>query len=241
VPVIPERHDSVDGLAAGGAAGRRRPAVKICGVCRAEDAAVAAAAGASYVGVILVPGRPRSRTTAEAAEIFAGGYDVLRVGVFVDAPLQEIAAAAGRLRLDVVQLHGSEERGLVREVAARTGARVWKAVRVRDPGDVTAAAARYVGAVDALLLDGWSPRGEGGVGAAFDAAAVAPVRAKLPLELELVVAGGLTPDSVGDVVRLLDPAVVDVSSGVEEAVGRKSAARVRAFIAAAHAARPEDR
>jgi phosphoribosylanthranilate isomerase len=219
----------------------RDVAVKICGVCSATDAARAAAAGASYVGVILAPGRARSRSLSEAAVIFEGigsaGADgrsaVRRVGVFVDAGADEIVAAAELLRLDVVQLHGDEDAALAR--AAGGDARmtkVWKAVRVRSPADVVRAAAVYEASVHGLLLDGWSPHGAGGVGAAFDRVAVAAVRDRVPAGLEVIAAGGLTPGNVADMIRLLRPDVVDVSSGVEEVLCRKSAERMRAFVAA---------
>jgi phosphoribosylanthranilate isomerase len=234
-------------------------AVKICGVCSGADAAMAAAAGASYVGVILAPGRARSRSLSQAAAIFEGivGADssggVRRVGVFVDASARDMLAAAELLHLDVLQLHGRETAALARAVgggahalveqagavrpttagAAVRKAQVWKAVRVRTPADVVRAVAVYEGCVDGLLLDGWSPHGLGGVGAAFDRVAVAGVRQRVPPEIGLIAAGGLTPGNVGDMVTLLRPDVVDVSSGVEEAVCRKSADRVRAFIDAA--------
>jgi phosphoribosylanthranilate isomerase len=209
--------------------------VKICGVCSAADAALATAAGAAYIGVILAPGRARTRTLAEAEAIFAGTA-VQRVGVFVDAEPDEMLRAAERLALDVLQLHGSEPPELAARLAASAGAQVWKAVAVRRAADVRAAAADYVGAAQGILLDGWSPRGRGGVGAAFDWAEAAAFRPALPPGMTLVVAGGLDAGNVGRVIPLLRPDVVDVSSGVEESLCRKSAERTTAFIAAAHAA-----
>jgi phosphoribosylanthranilate isomerase len=211
-----------------------RPAVKICGVCSAADAALATAAGAVYIGVILAPGRPRTRTLEEAAAIFAATTSQ-RVGVFVDPTRAAVDAAVAALRLDVVQLHGDEDAEFAASIAA-AGVRVWKAVRVRTPGDVAAAGGTYGTAVAGLLLDGWSAAGHGGVGARFDWAAAAPARRALPPQLELIVAGGLGPNNVAHVTTLLRPDVVDVSSGVESELCRKSAERVQAFIAAAHGA-----
>jgi phosphoribosylanthranilate isomerase len=210
--------------------------VKICGVCSAADAALAAAAGASYVGVILAPGRPRTWSVAEAAQVLAAAARSQRVGVFVDAAPAEVLRAAERLRLDVVQLHGDEAPGDVASLADSGAVRVWKAVRVREPGDITAALARYGRTAHGLLLDGWSASGHGGVGAGFDWHAASAVRASFPPELALIVAGGLSATSVGAAIGLLRPDVVDVSSGVEETLCRKSAQQVRAFIEAAHAA-----
>jgi phosphoribosylanthranilate isomerase len=211
---------------------------KICGVCTPEDAACAVAAGAGYVGVILAPDRGRSRTLTEAAGIFQASADARRVGVFVDAANREMAGAAQSLGLDVVQLHGEEAPEQIVELrsALPAGVRLWKAVRVRGPQDIADAAARYADTADGLLLDGWSAEGHGGVGARFDWGAAAEARRLLPPHLEVVVAGGLGPENVAGVIRLLRPDVVDVSSGVEETLGRKSAERVQAFIAAARAA-----
>ena len=208
--------------------------VKVCGVCRAEDARVAVEAGAAFIGVILAPGRLRSRTAAQAAAIFES-VAARRVGVFVDAGAAEVAEAAQRLSLDAVQLHGDESVDLVRRIRAAVACDVWKALRVRDGAALTRAADAYGGAADALLLDGWSPGAHGGAGVRFDWSAVAA--AGLPAGVPLIVAGGLTADNVAAAVALLQPSLVDVSSGVETEPGRKSAEKIHAFIAAARGAR----
>lgn len=205
--------------------------VKICGVCRPEDAAEAGGAGAAYVGVILAPGRRRTRTLAEAEAIF-GATSARRVGVFVDAGVDEVRDAAERLRLDVVQLHGDEDPATVEALSRSLGCEVWKAVRVRGSEDVVSAASAY-GSAHAVLLDGWSEHGHGGVGARFDWSAVAPACAALRDGTRLVVAGGLNAGNVAAAVAALQPDVVDVSSGVEAMPGRKSTERVRAFLDAA--------
>ena len=211
--------------------------VKICGVCRAEDARAAAAAGADCVGVILAPGRTRSRTVGQAAVIFEASA-VRRVGVFVDAEPAVVAAAARELALDAVQLHGDEPIDSVRRVRDSVTCEVWKALRVRDAADYVRGAGTYGGDVDALVLDGWSPNAHGGAGVRFDWGAVAAE--DVASSARLVVAGGLTPANVAAVVALLRPAMVDVSSGVEEVPGRKSHAGIHAFIAAARGVRFEN-
>ena len=219
--------------------------VKICGVCRVEDARLAAAAGATWLGVILAPGRSRSQTVAQAAAIFAAG-PLRRAGVFVDAPADDVARAARDLSLDAIQLHGDESPEYVASLHDLVDCEVWKALRVRNPGDLLSAIAAYAGTADprpaggperrqrtgvaAVLLDGWSPAAHGGVGARFDWAAAARV---MPAGVRVIVAGGLTPDNVAAAVSLLRPAMVDVSSGVEAATGLKSPEKVHAFIAAA--------
>jgi phosphoribosylanthranilate isomerase len=210
-------------------------AVKICGVCSAADAAMAAAAGADYLGVILAPGYGRTREIAAAADIFAGA-DVRRVGVFVDPQLDEVLRAVDRLELDVVQLHGRETPGFMSRLLG-TSVLIWKRIPVRVPADLETAA-DFAGIVHGILLEGETARGTGGVGAAFDWAAAAVARGRVPHGLSVVLAGGLDPDNVGGAVAQLRPDVVDVSSGVEVTLGRKSADRVHAFIAAARGAAP---
>lgn len=209
------------------------PRVKVCGLTRAEDAAVAAAAGAHYLGAILAPGYGRTVTAARARVIF-GDFAAARVGVFVDAEPGEVRAAAAEAGLTVAQLHGDESP----ETAARVragGLVVWKAVRVRSGGDVEAALDRYADAVDALLLDGYSPAAHGGTGTAFDwhdAARRLQARTGCP---RIVAAGGLRTENVARAARILRPHAVDVSSGVESAPGVKDAAAVHAFAAAVRA------
>lgn len=210
-------------------------AVKICGVCRPEDAAVVAEAGADYLGVVLAPGGRRSRSLDQAAEIFAAARGVRRVGVFVDAGLEALRSAGRRLALDVLQLHGGESPARVAAAREAGPWRVWKAVRPRGRGEFETALGRFGEAADAVLLDGWSARAAGGTGTPFPWDAVEAAREMLPDRLRLIVAGGLTPATVDEAVRRLAPDAVDVSSGVERSVGRKDAALVRTFIERARA------
>jgi phosphoribosylanthranilate isomerase len=207
------------------------PEVKICGLTRREDAETAVLAGASYLGVILAPGGRRTVSADRASEV-TGGLAARRVGVFVDADRDTLVRAAEAAGLDVLQLHGAETPDLASDLRA-AGWTVWKAVRPRDGDEFAEAARTWSGAVDALLLDGWSPDAAGGTGARFPWAEVAALRDALSAGTRLVVAGGLRPGNVAEAVRLLGPDVVDVSSGVESAPGIKDADAVRSFVAAA--------
>ena len=209
-----------------------RPEVKICGLTRRSDAEVVAAAGARYAGVVLAPGGKRSITPTAAAALFAN-LPLVRVGIFVDAPIDVVSLDADVAGLDVLQLHGNEPVTTVRALRARGRWRVWKAVRLRAPDDLTRAVGDYGGEVDGLLLDAWSPDAAGGTGTRFDWAALAPVRAGLPTRVRLIVAGGLTPGNVDLAIRILTPDVVDVSSGVELSPGVKDPSAIPAFVAAA--------
>jgi phosphoribosylanthranilate isomerase len=207
--------------------------VKICGMCRPEDARTAADAGAAWVGVILAPDRTRTRTITEAAAIFAA-TTARRVGVFVDPPHQRVIDAARDLALDAVQLHGDESIDQIRRIRDGVACEIWKAIRVKHAADLTRGVSMYGGQVAAILLDGWSPDAHGGAGVSFDWKAVAEAgMPDAPARLRLIVAGGLTPGNVAAAVALLHPAVVDVSSGVEVAPGRKSPGKIHAFVAAA--------
>jgi len=208
--------------------------VKICGLCRPEDAALAQRSGATHAGVILAENTRRSQTLDSAREIFAAAPLLQRVGVFVDAAPATMLEFVRELGLNAVQLHGHESPDVVLSLSQRVS--VWKAVRVRDAHDVQRALDAYGRSVAALLLDGYDPAHAGGSGKSFAWEAIAPLRAAWPASSDLVLAGGLTPENVSRAVSLLAPDIVDVSSGVEEAVGRKSAERVAAFIAAARGA-----
>lgn len=209
------------------------PEVKICGLRRPEDARVATRAGAAYLGVVLAPS-PRRQRPAEALRTLAA-VSRGRVGVFVDASEDQVLNMATELRLDVVQLHGSETPGLCREVRS-TGLRVWKAERVDGPGEVGDALSRYSDVVDGILLEGRSPRGLGGVGARFDWGWIEGWRDEWPEHVKLVLAGGLTAANVVEAIARTRPDVVDVSSGVESAVGVKEAGAIREFIGAVRGA-----
>ena len=208
------------------------PEVKICGICTPGDAALAAEAGASHVGVIRVPGSRRTQSL-EVARAITEAVGVRTVGVYVDAAVATILSEAGELGLDVVQLHGAEPPERITELAAE-GLEVWKVVKPERGRDLLEAADRYA-AADMILIEGRSDRDHGGVGARFPWAEVATAVARLP-GTRLGVGGGLDPANVASAVRLFRPALVDVSSGVERELCRKDPERVRAFIAAARGA-----
>jgi phosphoribosylanthranilate isomerase len=209
------------------------PAVKVCGLTRVQDAEIAVAAGARYLGAILAPGGKRT-VAPEAAAVIFGGLPARRVGVFVNAGADELRRAAAVAGLDVLQLHGDEPPELAAALRGE-GYTVWKAVRPRDGDEFAAALVRYEGAVDALLLDGYSAEARGGTGTSFPWREVAERLSALPPGVALVAAGGLRPDNVAEAATILRPAVVDVSSGVESAPGIKDPAAVRAFTAAVRA------
>jgi len=207
------------------------PDLKVCGITRRADAQAAAAAGASFLGVVLAPGGTRTVALEVARDLLAG-LPARRVGVFVDASVDELRRAGEDAALDVLQLHGDEPPKLVRALRDEGRWQVWKAIRPRDADEFRAGADRYAGSADALLLDGFSTRARGGTGARFPWEDVAPLRDVVPEGTLLVVAGGMRAADVGRAVALLRPDVVDVSSGVETAPGVKDGAAIEHFAAA---------
>ncbi|WP_448578239.1 phosphoribosylanthranilate isomerase [Thermaurantiacus sp.] len=201
--------------------------VKICGLTTPDG--VVAAAKADALGFNFVPGSPRFLTPADARPLVAFARP-LAVGVFQDADDSLIAqAVAAGIR--VLQLHGAESPSRVAEVKARFGLPVWKAAGVRTASDVLALARDFAHA-DALLLDARPPQGSGiagGHGVRFDWRILSEARPPMPW----ILAGGLTPETVGEAVRSTGAEFVDVASGVEEVPGVKSLARIQAFLAEA--------
>jgi len=204
--------------------------IKICGVCRPEDAHLIARAGADYIGVVFAPSSRRRQTTADAARIFQSAANLDRVGVFADQSADDITALAAHLQLRVIQLHGQELPEFVFDVAQRTGCAVWKAIWLRKDSDLAAAIELYGESAHGLLLDAAHDGAAGGTGRVFDWQLAAGVRAHMPARLQLIIAGGLNPENVHDAVTAMNPDVVDVASGVERNVCEKSNDRIAAFI-----------
>lgn len=209
--------------------------VKICGLTRRVDAETAAELGADYLGVVLSAGFRRSVDPAVARGLVAG-LAAVPVAVLVDEEAQRAATLAEGLGAGVVQLHGDEAPEDVRLLRDLGPWRIWKAVRARDASDVLHAVSRYGDIVHGILVEGRAPGVVGGGGARLDPGAVGRLRDLVPPGLELVVAGGLTPETVAAAVDRFGPDVVDVSSGVEDAGGGKSPTSVRQFIEEARAA-----
>jgi phosphoribosylanthranilate isomerase len=201
--------------------------VKICGMTTLADAEAAASAGAWAVGLNHSPESPRLIDPDVAAAIGAALKRRCEVaGVFVNAHLDDVVAAAENAELTLVQLHGEEGPSYCAEIHRRTGCRVIKAFRVRSPAEVTAARAYRT---DFHLFDAYRPGVHGGTGASFDWELVAGRRGGVPA----ILAGGLNSDNVADAIAAANPWAVDVCSGVETSPGVKDHGRVTSFIAAA--------
>jgi phosphoribosylanthranilate isomerase len=201
--------------------------IKFCGITKLEDAEEAVRLGAWAIGLNHWEGSPRRCDAAAAVEISSAVRRRLHVaGVFVNAPLDEIARAAEDESLAMIQLHGDEGPDFCREVARRTGCKVIKAVRVRSTADLVAAKAFRT---DYHLLDAHRDGTPGGTGESFDWELLAGRRSSVPT----ILAGGLTADNVGTAISIARPFAVDVASGVESAPGVKDHTLMAAFAEAA--------
>ena len=200
--------------------------VKVCGITNAGDARRAADLGAWALGLIFWPHTPRAVALDAAEEIGAALRRRLEVvGVFVDAPLDEVAAVAERCSLTLLQLHGDEGPAYCREAARRTGCRVMKAIKVRDAASVRALESFRV---DLHMMDAHVPGRMGGTGETFEWGLASRHRPGIPL----VLSGGLTPENVGEGVEVVRPFAVDTASGTEAAPGVKDPEKLEAFFAA---------
>lgn len=205
--------------------------VKICGLTRAEDVALAEAAGADYLGFIVEVISKRRLTVAQAAPLIesVNANTVAVTGDPNDALVADIKSAG----FTHIQLHGFETLERVAEIAA-TGLSVIKAVPVESRDEV-ALATNFSGASDMILFDAKPPRASqenaprGGHGLRFDWSILNG--AAMPKRWAL--AGGLDPDNVPQAIRLTKAPMVDVASGVETAPGIKDPHLIKAFISQA--------
>jgi len=204
--------------------------VKICGITNLADAELAAGHGAWAIGLIFHAPSPRAVDPVVAEEI---GVALKRrtevAGVFVNEPLDAVAAAAERCNLTLLQLHGDEGPAYCREAARRTGAKVMKAAGVKDASSLRRLAAFHV---DYHLLDAWNVERYGGTGETFDWDLVRNRRSQVPL----VLSGGLTPENVAEGIAATRPFAVDTASGTEAEPGRKDPSKVAAFFRAVESA-----
>jgi len=202
--------------------------VKFCGLTRDADTAVAAALGASYVGVIFAESPRRVEPRVATAVLAPARGRAKTVGVFGKTSVESLATVAAEASLDVVQLHGDPSPGIVERVRPFFAGEVWAVIRI-DGTELPAESVALLSVADAVVLDTKVAGQLGGTGTAFDWNAVARSLDRRRVRARIVLAGGLTPENVAQAVRTMAPDVVDVSSGVESAPGIKDHARMRAF------------
>ena len=206
--------------------------VKICGLRTVADVEHAAHAGAAYVGFVFFPKSPRHLAFDQAKLLaLATPVGVKKVALTVNATDAFLDQLIVQVPLDMLQLHGSETPERVAQVKARWGLPVMKALGVAGPEDLDKIDA-YAAVSDQLLIDAKPPQDvvlPGGNGLAFDWRLIAGRRWSVPWML----AGGLTPATVPMALQMTGAQQLDLSSGVESAVGVKDASKISAFLAAA--------
>lgn len=202
--------------------------VKICGFTEPDALRELTGLGVDYCGFVFAESKRRV-SAAEAAMLFrhvpAG---VLKVGVFVNPSITELDDVMTAAPPDVIQLHGEESPAFCEEVKKRYGKNIFKAHHVKD--NATVPAEGYSGVIDALLLDTYDGKTNGGTGKAF-----AWERIYMYYDwcekrgLPLFVAGGINIENVSDLVSRYPLDGIDVSSGVESN-GRKDMEKIRELV-----------
>ncbi|MUG90175.1 N-(5'-phosphoribosyl)anthranilate isomerase [Bombella sp. ESL0385] len=201
--------------------------VKICGLTRVEDIQACATLGARWVGLVFHPASPRFIDPHHAATLHAaiptpaqgGPY---RVGLFVKPSCEDILSLLQNVPLDILQLYTDEATAL--HIKHATGKEVWLARGVTHKEDLP-----HSSALDGYIIEAPAQAGDtrpGGLGRTFDWSLTKTWHAPAPWLL----AGGLTPHNVAEAITTSKAPAVDVSSGVEERPGVKSAALIEAFI-----------
>jgi phosphoribosylanthranilate isomerase len=200
--------------------------VKICGITNWVDARRAVAEGAELLGFNFYAGSPRYVEPATARKIVRRlPKKISAVGVFVNESEQKMLEIARRVGLDTLQLHGNETPAMVARL--KRSFPVIKAIRMEE----SASAAQIVKfkAATAVLLDGFDAKRRGGTGKTFDW----EIARRAKRYGRVFLAGGLTPENVGQAIRAARPYGVDVCSGVETRPGKKDPVRIKNLMRAA--------
>ncbi len=205
----------------------RVPKIKICGITNLEDALLAIELGADELGFNFYKKSPRYISPEDARSIALDlPEDTVKIGVFVNATAEEISDAAYLAKLTAVQFHGEEDRDFVEMARIKLGLTVIKAFRV-SPEFRVEDTENYL--ANAFLLDGFSTKERGGTGDTFDWTIAEAIAGRVK---KLYLAGGLTPENVGEAIRRVRPYAVDVCSRIESEPGKKDAEKLKRFVAA---------
>jgi phosphoribosylanthranilate isomerase len=225
--------------------------IKICGITSLEDAQLAAHAGADAVGFVFAPSPRRVKPEAAGKITEELPSSVEKIGVFVDASMQEIIAVCETASLSGVQLHGEYSADQASDLRLRmkknfANLRVVQVVHYEGDAHSFVQRLRALSVdpaadatLNAVLIDTRRAGKLGGTGISFDWRAAQDSFLQQSAQLRLIAAGGLRPENVREAIQTLQPWGVDVSSGVESVPGRKDHRRVMEFIRVARAAAME--
>jgi phosphoribosylanthranilate isomerase len=207
--------------------------VKICGITNLDDALAAVDAGADALGFNFYTRSPRYISPADARKLIDHlPPSILKVGVFVNEELQSLLCIASEANLSAVQLHGDESPDYCRQVRGKYvikafGAKLnfdWDAVALYD--------------VQAIMFDTKDELLRGGTGRIFDWAIAQGAVESVKSSAKLFLAGGLSPENVGEAIKTVRPYAVDACSSLEETPGKKNHERMRAFVKAVRSVEP---
>jgi len=202
--------------------------VKICGITNLIDAQHAADRGADAIGFNFFAGSKRYISPTDAAAIVEKvTMRVEKIGVFVNATVEEIVEIEDIAQLDTVQLHGDETPGFIERLRLESDATIIKAIRIGpdfDPSKILQYKA------DAILLDAFSNDERGGTGQTFDWTVARQVVESVD---QVYLAGGLSVGNVAEAINAVKPFAVDACSLIESSPGVKDPVKVAAFIKAA--------
>lgn len=204
--------------------------IKICGITQAEQAIAIAQFGATALGFICVPQSPRY-VAPEALSHLTRQVQVQTtaktIGVFANAPLDQLKTVVTTANLHGVQLHGQESPAFCQQLRQLLpDIEIIKALRVRDQVALKQVQ-QYEQIVDWLLLDAYHPQLLGGTGLTLDWSLLEQFTPMCPWLL----AGGLTPDNILLALQALQPQGIDLSSGVEQEPGIKNLQHVEHLFA----------
>jgi phosphoribosylanthranilate isomerase len=203
--------------------------VKICGITSCDDAQAAMEAGANLLGFNFYAKSPRYIAPEKAREIItqirSHGQISLLVGVFVNAPLEEVRSILETARIDLAQLHGDEPVRVLEQLNGRG----FRALRPTSEAEAEIDAewfAPYGPNAPALLIDAYRKDQYGGTGHTADWS----IATKLARQYPILLAGGLTLENVAEAIRQVRPWGVDVASGVEVSPGKKDFGKMKLFV-----------
>lgn len=209
--------------------------IKICGLTRSEDIECVNELMPDYVGFVFAKSKRKISAQAAAKLISYLNSNIKKVGVFVDAPIQNVLETARICALDVIQLHGSEDLDYCRKIE---GYEVWKSFGLPDTEDMegktdgSADAGCFINYSDieqykdfGVLLDTCCKGSFGGTGKRFDWESARGMSKRF----FTILAGGITPENVKEAIETVKPHVVDVSSGVETD-GHKDCEKIKKLI-----------
>ncbi|MBP1999549.1 phosphoribosylanthranilate isomerase [Paenibacillus shirakamiensis] len=210
--------------------------VKICGLQSVEVLKSMINLPVDHIGLVFAPSKRKitAQTAALLIEVLNQWTTQSRprsVGVFVNPSLNELREVLVVAKLDIIQLHGQESPEFCQQIRSEFNIEVYKACSIHSQGlNVGYELESYRGTIDGMLLDTYDPLYGGGSGETFDWTRIESVQKWTnQVGIPLIIAGGLHPDNVQDLLYAYHPDGVDVSSGVETD-GLKDVIKIMAFV-----------